>query len=396
MKRFRAIFVIFCVIFLAALSSLPHARADTLRSRLNAPERVQAVFTSNTGKTVITLDAIVTVPEAAQMHLIPVTGRFPDTEELKRYARLFWPGIPEKVNVSDGKGSVYSGHSEHILMVDKAKDIRVEVSTGWKRYPGLEGQSGGSLWATVRYDNEHRRKGTINYNAAYMNREIDWDIEGHPLTLAQAAAIADARVKEITDEPFALFMAGESPGIIYDDQLMLAGKEREGTGTSYNFVYTRVAEGAPLLPCLHELQITYERPTAAAPPMGYEQILIAVNKAGEITNCDWHNPCVVGEAGEACALLPKDDILSIAETIFPLKQQYYEQTLGGARTAVTRVSLGYMAVLQRYQAETYALTPVWNFYGRVTLTRDGETFSELPLLTLNAIDGTVIDRKYGY
>ena len=60
---------------------------------------------------------------------------------------------------------------------------------------------------------------------------------------------------------------------------------------------------------------------------------------------------------------------------------------------VDRVSLGYMALLQRDKL-SFALTPVWNFYGAL----EDSPFEDgwQPLLTINATDGTVVDLDYGY
>ena len=52
-----------------------------------------------------------------------------------------------------------------------------------------------------------------------------------------------------------------------------------------------------------------------------------------------------------------------------------------------------MAALQRDTLE-FALTPVWNFYGH-DVPEDVHVGCR-PLLTVNAVDGTVIDLEYGY
>lgn len=62
------------------------------------------------------------------------------------------------------------------------------------------------------------------------------------------------------------------------------------------------------------------------------------------------------------------------------------------RRTVYRIDLGYIAVLQR-DTLTFALTPVWNFYGNDLNDPDAGC---RPLLTVHAVDGTVIDLEYGY
>ncbi len=76
----------------------------------------------------------------------------------------------------------------------------------------------------------------------------------------------------------------------------------------------------------------------------------------------------------------------------PLQYQYLEAN-GDVGLHVYRIDLGYMAILQR-DTLNFALTPVWNFYG-YDVPLD-PYMNARPLLTVNAVDGTVIDLTYGY
>ncbi len=76
------------------------------------------------------------------------------------------------------------------------------------------------------------------------------------------------------------------------------------------------------------------------------------------------------------------------------------------------IKLGYMRVTTGPEDYNYTLVPVWDFIGResirldVTNKKSGEVFeteTEMPeygdchsFLTINAIDGTVINRRKGY
>ena len=44
----------------------------------------------------------------------------------------------------------------------------------------------------------------------------------------------------------------------------------------------------------------------------------------------------------------------------------------------------------------YILTPVWDFFGSRTTDYGEFAYTDYSLCTINATDGTVIDRKYGY
>ncbi|MEG2356606.1 MAG: DUF6034 family protein, partial [Clostridia bacterium] len=112
-------------------------------------------------------------------------------------------------------------------------------------------------------------------------------------------------------------------------------------------------------------------------------------------NFMWSNPYALGEATEAQALISFDSILAIARQMMPLKYQWEEARGGDVLMSVDRIDLGYMALLQRDKL-SFALTPVWNFYGNLENIADGSRSVVVPLLTVNAIDGTVVDLDYGY
>ena len=66
---------------------------------------------------------------------------------------------------------------------------------------------------------------------------------------------------------------------------------------------------------------------------------------------------------------------------------------------VTAVRLGLMRIIEKDNNDTAYLVPVWDFFG--TYDSDGGTLvigedGYETLLTINAVDGSVIDRTLGY
>ena len=61
------------------------------------------------------------------------------------------------------------------------------------------------------------------------------------------------------------------------------------------------------------------------------------------------------------------------------------------------IRLGYARVLKQDETGVGLLVPAWDFFGTVT-DADGAVFDDpdQSLLTINAIDGTIIDRAAGY
>lgn len=382
----------------------PFALAD-VQSQVNAPAHITDTFQSNTGKTVIDVDADITVPSAEVLYLIPVKSTVFDDSMVSRLADLIWPGLgSQKLKIEDendtasmeGRRQVhkYFRHLAYvILMGTRQRDIDAQAATSYYQYPSFDEPLGAGLSASVRYDDRYRQKKTVNYSSPYPAAEITEDIAEHPLSLAQAVFIGDQLMSALTDQPFALFSVGRSRGDIPDDKLITEGKQYEGTGFSYTLAYTRVIGDASLLPCYGVLMNTSSfREDLFVPAVGYEQVLLSINREGQVTSFVWSSPYLISDERTEQKLLPFENILAIARQTLPLKYQVKE-VRGEIHLFVYRIALGYMAALQRDTLE-FALTPVWNFYGH-DVPEDVHVGCR-PLLTVNAVDGTVIDLEYGY
>ena len=398
MKKKAAALLALCLL-------LPCAGLADVKSQVNAPAHVTDLYQSHTGKTVIDVDAQVHVPDADKMFIIPVKNRVFDDSMVSVLGNLIWPGLGDrKMETEDendtatmeGRPEVKKEfhHSAAVYQRGTRKnDYEVQAGTWFRKYPHFDEPLDVSLSGHVKYDNLYRRKKTINYDMSFPDMEINGDIDGHPLTRQQVTAIGDQLVRSLTDEPFELFSVGQSRGHINDDKLFLEDREYEGTGYSYTLAYARTIEGVTVLPCYGELMnLSVFRDDLFVPPVGYEQLLMAVNREGQVTSVFWDSPYAISGERTEQALLPFEKILAIARQTLPLKFQANE-VREEIHYLVYRIDLGYMAVLQR-ETLGFALTPVWNFYG--CEIPDDPHYGCMPLLTVNAADGTVIDLEYGY
>ena len=398
MKEIISVFLMLCLL-------LPGIALADVQSQVSAPAHITDTFQSNTGKTVIDVDADITVPSADALYLIPVKSTVFDDSMVPRLADLIWPGLgSQKLEIIDendkesmeGRRQVnkYFRHSAGVIqMGTRQRDIDAQVNTGYYQYPSFDEPLGAVLSGSVDYDDRFRQKKTVNYSSPYPAAEITEDIAEHPLSMAQAVAIGDQLMNALTDQPFALFSVGKSRGYIPDDKLITEGRQYDGTGFSYTLAYTRMINGAALLPCYGALMNTSSfRDDLFVPAVGYEQVLLAINREGQITCFIWSSPYLISDERTEQSLLPFENILSVARQTLPLKYQVNE-VRGDIHLLVYRIDLGYMAVLQR-DTLTFALTPVWNFYGH-DAPEDVHVGCR-PLLTINAVDGTVIDLEYGY
>lgn len=143
-----------------------------------------------------------------------------------------------------------------------------------------------------------------------------------------------------------------------------------------------------------------------------ENIQIAVGKAG-ILSFVWTSPStepVVKQ--EQSALLPFAEIASIAETMLPIVIVGPKETplvdldrINGFDTHmdvdITEVSLTLMRIRDKGSLQG-TIVPVWDFWGswdwydvdKAEVQRGN--FTTQPMLTLNAVDGSVVDRRLGY
>ena len=131
----------------------------------------------------------------------------------------------------------------------------------------------------------------------------------------------------------------------------------------------------------------------------YEMIYSYVSSDG-IWYFVWSNPLeVIDMVSEDTQLLPFSQIQQTFENMMPI--QYAPQAISRKlHIEIDRVTLSLHRIVERDSIESGLLIPAWNFYGRHT-DYDWEDNSEIwshtqSLMTINAIDGSVIDNEKGY
>ena len=93
--------------------------------------------------------------------------------------------------------------------------------------------------------------------------------------------------------------------------------------------------------------------------------------------------------------------MSVFGTIAPLSVQNNENDAGRKSKAnnsmnITEIRLGYIPVLCRDNPNQWELRHVWDFMGNHILPLATYDFPCYSLLTIDAIDDTIIDRNYEY
>ena len=123
-------------------------------------------------------------------------------------------------------------------------------------------------------------------------------------------------------------------------------------------------------------------------PILYETISVIVNEEG-IIGFEYNFPLSEEEMiSENAKLMPIEDVLAIAKQYF--SAQYYDDLV------ISDMKLSYTRIDKQNDKGHYYYVPVWDFYGKTSMIDPGTDLEIYSFLTINALDGTIIDRTYGY
>lgn len=361
------------------------ASAETLQNQLGAPSHIVDTFKSNTEKTVITVDAEVYVPDADRVSVYSVTPRVFSQDELRAMAATCFGSIPYSFDFEEQ-----------------------DKESGTFTYVSAEAQDGsgcylsGIMWwnplgvlqdVKVLFERTNPVTGTWYPTEKHTNVYLGNQPAGCLLTGDEAQRMADEAVSKF------------APNFSCVGQAIIKGEKTSGSG-EYSEDYSGQEAWVLFYGKDLELPVTYD---TAFPNDLYnhvhhpETLVVVVDDAG-IESLLFHSPYMLnGILVENCTLMSFDKIMEIAAQLMPLKIASYEQSYRDIRVQITEIRLGYMYTLQKDTPGEYVLTPVWDFVGTVEYRqqKNGKITAESSdpyksRLTINAIDGTVIDRDYGY
>ena len=253
----------------------------------------------------------------------------------------------------------------------------------------------------------------VNSDFKYY-RSTDWG----SISKEDAIARADEVMREL----------GLGDMVLADAQTPREG-ERKGTWELY---YTPSVNGVPI-PGIREDRVfsdpaigedhqywTYrcsEETNADTVSWYMESVWITVGRDG-ILSFEWDSPSTEPVIRETqTALMPFEDIASIANTMLPVvvigpseaRSLVEIDKINGDETymdvEITKVSLSLMRIRDKGSLQG-TIVPVWDFWGTWDWYEPGDNASESmkkganyvtqPMLTLNAIDGNVVSRMFGY
>lgn len=256
---------------------------------------------------------------------------------------------------------------------------------------------------------------TSSINAYHVDEmsEEEQAIVNIQMTQAQALQMGDAFMKDLGIKNY---VCDSSKPVIYFN----AGNE-----TGYELVYVRQVNGFPISRCI-QYEYTPDGGTfffpsgngTSAPeneptPNGvwaYERLTIYVAEEG-VVYFDWQNPYsdpVIRT--ENTQLMNFQDISDIFAKMIFVKNHFWLEAneengfVLNHNVDVDHVELNLMRIRNKDSFSEGTLVPVWDFWAKTSASAEDEAYSKYVydgsyyevVLTINAIDGTVIGRDLGY
>ncbi len=174
----------------------------------------------------------------------------------------------------------------------------------------------------------------------------------------------------------------------------------EGTKTGYLLHYGRVLDNVPVTYTMEEGG-AYEDIDGVTQTWGYERLDFYVSDEG-IDRMELKNQYDIGEVRtENVKLLPFTEIVKIYEKMMQVQNADVLNYEDSRTYRIDRIVFGYSRIYEPSTDSSQGiLVPVWDFFGGFEVTgREGFTGQTEPgqsFLTINAVDGSVLDRGLGY
>lgn len=396
MKRLLSLVLVCCILLPLC------ARAETIKEQINAPETCQAEYFSNTGRTKITVDAAVYVPEVERIPTYAVTVRDFTVEEGIQLTRLLhpdqmWERWPEEQTLpyNEMDESHYGVNNQY-----ESRTWRVSLPSPSQAYVALYNNYTVGLFTrqpserVLQYQWTDPDTNLFFYPFAGFGHSdtIGKSLRGQQLTVEEATSMANH------------FMAEMAPEYVLQAVFGVEGEKGDGKidpTLAYCFAYTRSINAVPITYAEFGHMTTGFEDVEMAPAPGREFITLVIHD-DRIVNFHWQDPYEIdGIMQSETELLPFEEIMSIFGAIAPLSVQSTENDMGRTSAAkngmrIAEIRLGYMPVLCKDNPNQWELRPVWDFMGIQILPRETYDHPCYSLLTIDAISGTVIDRNYGY
>lgn len=404
MKKILISLLAVCILLTACSSGAMESKGETpsnreeISVRVNAPKRVESrgELMSSSGICKIDIDADVIIPKATALNVYEAKARAYTNEEIEAYFNHI------KKNADWNQ----------IDILNEIKEVPTDRITPYKNYElyvsddKLSSNQGGKYTSfKVSYSRDKKTDAlafmqTFNYeNAKFAFSGYDFlPLKGEKakdctISLEEAIKIADKEVAVISKD-YKLSAYGQSRKSDVNKQPEV-----------YSFVYTKHFGGIAVG---NVMSMTAAKSEEYGYIAGQSAIAVLVDDDG-VCYLSYDNPMdTTGVLEKDVELLPFADILDIYKKLAILSMQAIEvdnPDLQEYKHEVYEIRFSYMSVPLTQKQDAYKYVPVWDFYiyprfkGVGGYAYAAENPSTEPFevgFTINAIDGTVIDRDMGY
>jgi beta-lactamase regulating signal transducer with metallopeptidase domain len=424
-----------------------------LMNKLGAPATYKETYKDKTGNIKVTIDSKVELPAAADFPAIQVKPYTFTQEAVDKFAAYFLKGAPvfteENVEtkeeimtwIVDTKGKIERAKSHDFEINDKTymKQLENDLEDYEKKYrdapeqrkrtpatTGLVKRNEGKFVSVraelgkdgpasfhcgnqdtgLRGDLSFENDGKGDY---YPHNIIKQETEGPPrgmkATLEEAKKTAmqcllnlglgDMRVESVEIATFCRDFNDKND----KEYLKTAGQ-------CYQFVIHRMVRGIPMVPVKASTRNDGDDPSIPASPepdynytFDQEEIDLYVDDTG-VVRFEWSDP-----VEEDAVLSEHVDLKKFGDIMKSAKKNMFFKNYGASNTkvhiAINKIRLSMMCIMQKDKPGKYLLVPVWDFIGnREDSYKDGPMewlpFGDQSYATINAIDGSLINRDWGY
>lgn len=223
-----------------------------------------------------------------------------------------------------------------------------------------------------------------------------------PISFEEAEGIAREKAEKLGMD---LALYGWDYEICFRDENAVLTENNVIDG-GYVFYFTRVADGVPVTYTSAQggnLEGDIETDTTI--PWKYEWCNITIGGDGSVCNAQVYNPYEMGAIQtKNVKLMDFDEVIQIYEQMMEISWANLGELEKLRTWHITRITLGYARIYEpQSDNQSGILVPVWDFFGEFDSEAEGEEpeynsgeHSTRSVMTINAIDGTLIDRELGY
>lgn len=418
---------------------------ESVAEKVNAPLQYEADFVSSDGMTAVSVNAAVDVPEASTAPIIRIsTGSISQEQadvllhELVR-SKLYDPySAPSKSSIMKqiliAQQQLFSGPSdEDLRMTHYGKNgeiltweewMQQSIAALYQEYNAADDAQDAPISGLFEVDDEgfaliygegislefgyegiqiYNGQGLGNSRALYSQNTAP---DGFVMSYVTAEITRLDKSISLEDIP-QITISQENAKQLCDsltEKLNIpfmmhysTTKEYGGAGGTnpvrccYVLRYTRDFNGLPITYTSNRGDAITDSGTYNE-PWPYETLTYYVNDDG-IVGMRWEAPySILENVTEDSSLIPFSEVEKIFEKMIAVKYANTQSII-----AIENIRFGYARVAEQNRSGSALLVPAWDFFGTIS-DFNGISRSDYgtSLITINAIDGSIIDRGLGY